>query len=1142
MARTEREKDALTRDTHAWVGLPIGIETLEEYRLKLKEAEPENVVRLKAKSPYNARVVNFDNNKDDSEKKEKVVVKPKHKIKRVTSATAGSYKARLSSSENMAASSGSEKDFGASSGSEREGFDRQDSDVELVHSPATGPSPLKRSSLSKTPGRVLDEGSFVKELMKYGYDPTTMDPVMSRGLARLGTISYDMNSGRQIIHKGNNRWVGTRDKNFVVQYELPPQALVDQEKTALEDGDSYSASVSANPFGEYNLSTVKPRIVQHRSGAITLTNPALLNKKSRFLRDHRSMFLENYTHHNLSDYSGLLSSTYFDLTLHAQGIRAPSLGFGSVGGDNSSLEDDMTDFNYIQSQSPSQSQAPRGFTQSFLTDTAASLARTKSDSKLYPTFDGPGALATAAVLGMSTAEGSLMTAGGSAVRFTAAGHPIRGARKPHAESAFPSAQVGRPRRKPASAYTYDNFADSYKGQAGSAMNSERYAREGSQKSALSASMDGEKSGKTITLQQGDPGASWKSSAWGRVKKGVEDMSAAVAQDPALQRKLYRAATNASIASSSVGFDDDLDFTAGQRHDEMSNNNDNRSDYDSDEEMWRSRSVYKAGQDAILHTKLWPKRPKMSYKLRYTWIPQPLLHNAVNNLYYEKTVWDYRKEFTDNNPYDFKKEILQGKESYQKKVEKSSMLSLVSDSNTNSAGTAPRHPPAYSNDLSRLRGADVSSKSGLVSPSDSSVASSKYYKNFVGNGTSGLRDGWDTYKGDSPAKLQYGDSKLGLGPGVMITSMLDADSSVGSLSDEEGTPKSLPGDTPTRHKKAPGGEDLRQQVLKKGLSFSGRIANFDAQSSNNGSSVGSTPGSSPAHAGFAKPRQTITAFSPTPRGKTGGKSGTQTPQKESYFKFPSPLSSSENLQALAQRQDFDLASGMSSPGASVSAAGGNSGAGSSAPSVAGDAWETTSATPTSTFLSARATSKSGGKLQAHQEDSGDEFAHAHHSRSYLGAKPAELSAGLHTNAMFVEKRGTSTKDIKVNHYLNKKIRETAHNVPEVSSAHLVLQPPPPEDAKKVTTHAPKYKFKPVPPAGPPPPDGSPAAETSAKSNYPSHSKMVRLSLPAEVNPSTSQRGASFNNADAAASDNDMPAAGTSMKRMGKGDSIHPYHFL
>lgn len=170
MARNDREVQALTGDKHAWVGLPIGIETYEEYRLKKKEAEPENVVRLKSKSPYNAPVVNwkkFDSAAKNSKKKRKEQI------------------ARMSEHSGSGSGSGTESS-GQENDSASEDENKDGNDEVDIYKP-------------------MNEKKFVKKLEKYGYDSATMDPFESSGVARLGTYSYDAHTGRRILHKGNNR-------------------------------------------------------------------------------------------------------------------------------------------------------------------------------------------------------------------------------------------------------------------------------------------------------------------------------------------------------------------------------------------------------------------------------------------------------------------------------------------------------------------------------------------------------------------------------------------------------------------------------------------------------------------------------------------------------------------------------------------------------------------------------------------------------------------------------------------------------------------------------------------------------------------------------------------------------------------------
>jgi len=85
------------------------------------------------------------------------------------------------------------------------------------------------------------------------------------------------------------------------------------------------------------------------------------------------------------------------------------------------------------------------------------------------------------------------------------------------------------------------------------------------------------------------------------------------------------------------------------------------DYDSDEEMWRSRSLFKPRKAVEPKVVVWKRPARRHYKLKYTWLPQPLMHNAANNLYYDKTVKDFYSDARRRNVTNFRKELLQGKE-------------------------------------------------------------------------------------------------------------------------------------------------------------------------------------------------------------------------------------------------------------------------------------------------------------------------------------------------------------------------------------------------------------------------------------------------------------------------------------------------
>ena len=58
-----------------------------------------------------------------------------------------------------------------------------------------------------------------------------------------------------------------------------------------------------------------------------------------------------------------------------------------------------------------------------------------------------------------------------------------------------------------------------------------------------------------------------------------------------------------------------------------------SDADSDSSGLRLRSLHRPSKKVGPSDGVWAKRPRGHYLLRYTWLPQPLLHNAVNDLHF-----------------------------------------------------------------------------------------------------------------------------------------------------------------------------------------------------------------------------------------------------------------------------------------------------------------------------------------------------------------------------------------------------------------------------------------------------------------------------------------------------------------------------
>jgi hypothetical protein len=722
---------------------------------------------------------------------------------------------------------------------------------------------------------------------------------------------------------------------------------------------------------------------------------------------------------------------------------------------------------------------------------------------------------------MGLNAGSTMTAG-SNVRYTADGFPIRGARKPHASG--PILLSGASERPSELARKYADISESYKGQPGSCLSSAKYSSvEGSRRSAFSVQSSAAISAANSKDTSKQSELQWQSSKWGRLKKGVERLAAIAASDPGIKNNLYRAATNASIASSSLGtgYDaEELDF-ASARQDQEADRQD--SDEDSDEEMWRSRSSYKVSKDAAVKVGVWPRKPKPHYKLRYTWIPQPLVHNAANNIYYEKTVSEHRQHVAEMNAVDYRTEIKQSKQKYQQKLEKSSMLSIVADSNRETLGIPQRksvRTVRTSEDLSPMGTGAYSPLSGVQSPT-SSVASSKYYNNFVGD-----RD----VSGVGGSKVHRDASR---GSGVMITAMMDGDSSIGSESDGELSA------SPNASSKA-ALADSQRKLLKKGSNLSytlrsedGRSAQYEVQS-NKGSPTSKSP-------------SRIAAFSPS-RDVPADVVGSQQARaaEDSHFQFPSPLTPYNDLQPLVVQPGMepDDQSSWSSPDASVSVTGAQSGPG----SVTGSGgWDASGGTPTGAFYSAKMSSKSASKLGTHQESEDAEFAHTFDpSASYLAHRPAELKA--HKNVMFVEKDTTTAEELRGNHFLTRKQRDVIHEHHAAATAHVVVRPPPPQASPTKTpgSYAPKFKHKPVstrsssfvlaeagstasrvarpPPPTAPPPD-EPLPSTSVKSGV----KSGRLSSPPKLM------------GDFSVKEGVSGKAGSS-KRLGKEESIHPYSFF
>ena len=1084
-----------------------------------------------------------------------------------------------------------------------------------IHEGGTNSTIYSNTNINSPIYKPLNEKEFVKKLEKFGYNSGAMDPVESRGLPRIGTYAYDPQTGRYIIHKGNNRWVGVHDNSFIVQYEMPAKAIAyDEAKAAEQDNSSGDETASAkntttvttknitskaklDRFGDRSFVNIQPRVQHHRSGAVTVLNPSLLNKKSQFLRQHRSIFLDNFTHHNLSEYSGLLNSTYFDLTIHAKGLaHGYPLLENSITGSSGIEDDDASDFNFIQSNQPSsiynkgKKSNQNGFVQSFLTDAASSLAHSHIVSKNYPGNTNSQSVAEQSDGGgFGLNSKSVVTMYGSNVRYTTEGFPIRGARKPY------TGQIqllqGVTNQQHSSITAYDLITDSYKGSQNSRINQNNsYKFSKNNKNKVINSLNNN------NIQESTTEGSWRTSAWGKLKHGVENFVHAAAKDPTLKNKLYNAVTNPSQNYNNNIYNDQ------QLEVELENNNE---EIDSDEEMWRSRSIYKVNKnEAVKIGSVYPRKPQINYKLRYTWIPQPLVHNAVNNLYYQKTLWDYRNQLNNNdNNIDFRKEIQEKKERFQKKREKQSMLSIINEKK-------PTLDMDYNNEEDSLMQFSKeggyspyrennpyggSAKAGYISPSASSVASSKYYKHFIDNNQS-----------PSNVSMNGRSNRVNgnIGSGVMITALMDDNSSVGSVSAEENDPMhdQMGDQVNTGVDSAAEIEAEQHRLLKKGSNLSYTLLREDGQSAqyNVHSPTGSWV-SSPQHSLHGSLQGSPVAH----RKELQVETEDTEPSKASIYEFPSPLPSYNDLQQPGMYTGLQTQSGWSSPGASISISqpvvpeGGvispsqysNSGA-----------WDATTETPTGSFYSPKGTSKASSlKISSQQKATDDTEFTQSFKENYHAERPVGLTKQTSKKVYFIDNDNTNTDSsdhalqLQSNHYLNKKQRDPISGTQSSSSEkspHLVLQAPAPPQSTftKTGVYAPKFKFKPeverthsfnaeealaavtftrtpknlsisnttsnttgsskYSNSNKPPPPTGPPPNTSAKSSQPSE-LLVNVSAKSSrtsellVGGNVSSKSARASSPPKMTSINEgstkLRKQEGSAKRLGKKDTIHPYHF-
>jgi hypothetical protein len=95
-------------------------------------------------------------------------------------------------------------------------------------------------------------------------------------------------------------------------------------------------------------------------------------------------------------------------------------------------------------------------------------------------------------------------------------------------------------------------------------------------------------------------------------------------------------------------------------------------------VWQ-RAVYKPPKKIISKAKIWNRRTApMHYNLKYTWVPQPLVHNAVNQLFNEKSYRDFHKDSQQLFVKDFREGIKEETKKHLFEETKSRLIETVSD--------------------------------------------------------------------------------------------------------------------------------------------------------------------------------------------------------------------------------------------------------------------------------------------------------------------------------------------------------------------------------------------------------------------------------------------------------------------------------
>ena len=773
--KSDRGLEVLLGDRHAWVAVPEGLETWSHARARSRAHVPDFIRNFKERSPYGRRVWwNPEELRVLRDAARNAVPLPEEGVQRDERLIDKSESGRPSAENGTATASvqhGPSSSSGTTSGADafnkteleakgastarltedgvisneqkwadsadlldvgsdgRNGAEQQTFIQSQTQTQTQTQSYIRRPSIKAGAGTGtgrLKQREVLEILSRCGFDPQRDDAVDREGLPRIGTISYDPQRGRQIVHKGGNRWVGTKDPSFEVRYATANKPDDDEPSLlAAVQGQAVAQAMQQNAFSaalhsytDLDLLQVRPAVTELRSGQLTVRNPVLL----QMLHRHRSRFQQSQMHNHLAGPSSVWSA---DPSEHG--------GFGESArltrGDTASIASDFK--HHIASQRAAEGRGGGGADDASVASSAHSVGSRFHATFLSGSVDSADAAAAGVVVGSSLKR---------AVTFTADGTPIRGARKPvSAKGMHLTLQQRQQLQQQQQQQTSSpSLQQTVNPGAGSASNPSS-----PKKVIIGAGVE-----PAGIQRQSSRSHSWQDSKWGQLKKGVEQVASAAASNPRLGRKVVSAATASSgggvagvggsgsgmglaglgstVSAASTSFHSLRQASIGDDSVGLVRNRRSRSTYaelgvagessaasmgddsadedslllgegregggvgvvgveggddnseDSDEEMWRSRRLYQAKAPPMPKVVVWPRSPRQHYKLRYGWLPQHMVHNAVNNVYYDLTMQDFRAEAEERRlaVSDFKAEVRRAKPRRVLRERMSTMLTLV----------------------------------------------------------------------------------------------------------------------------------------------------------------------------------------------------------------------------------------------------------------------------------------------------------------------------------------------------------------------------------------------------------------------------------------------------------------------------------